>query len=66
MPKCINSHILQWLTIITIISVGHVAADVLVFSASTRHQIEEEFRDVPARFGALIPSEGIQVIIITG
>lgn len=39
-------------------------ADILVFSAAARHQIEEEFRDMPARFGGLIPSEGIKVSII--
>lgn len=39
-------------------------ADILVFSAAARHQIEEEFRDIPARFGGLIPSDGIKVFNI--
>lgn len=39
-------------------------ADILVFSDMSKHQIEEEFRDVPARFGALIPSQGIEVMIV--
>lgn len=37
------------------------SADILVFSAMARHQIEEEFRDMPAKFGGIIPSEGIKV-----
>lgn len=39
-------------------------ADILVFSAAARHQIEEEFSDMPARFGGLIPSEGIKGMVV--
>lgn len=35
-----------------------------MFSAAARHQIEEEFSDMPARFGGLIPSEGIKGMVV--
>ena len=61
MPLCSKSQRTQlWLTILTI-CVANAGADILVFSASDKHQIEEEFRDVPARFGGMIPPEGIKV-----
>ncbi|XP_034935164.1 E3 ubiquitin-protein ligase RNF13-like isoform X2 [Chelonus insularis] len=40
--------------------VTYANADILVFSDAFRHQIEEDFRDAPARFGPLIPSAGIR------
>lgn len=61
MPKCCRTHRDQiWLTFLTV-CIAYAGADILVFSSISRHQIEEEFRDAPARFGGLIPSEGIQV-----
>ncbi|KAH0945979.1 hypothetical protein HN011_007040 [Eciton burchellii] len=39
-------------------------ADILVFSAMARHQIEEEFRDMPAKFGGVIPPEGIKGMVV--
>lgn len=61
MKQCCLSHQLQlWLTFL-VFCVMCSRADILVFSAAARHQIEEEFRDIPARFGGLIPSEGIKV-----
>lgn len=42
----------------------YTKGDILVFSAAARHQIEEEFRDMPARFGGLIPSDGIKGMVV--
>ncbi|XP_008544822.1 E3 ubiquitin-protein ligase RNF13 [Microplitis demolitor] len=39
---------------------ANIYGDILVFSDTSQHQIEEEFRDIPARFGPLIPVEGIR------
>jgi len=46
-----------------ILYAAHCSADILVFSAMARHQIEEEFRDMPAKFGGVIPPEGIKVCL---
>jgi len=46
-----------------ILYAAHCSADILVFSAMARHQIEEEFRDMPAKFGGVIPPEGIKVYL---
>lgn len=35
-----------------------------MFSAVARHQIEEEFRDMPAKFGGIIPPEGIKGMVV--
>lgn len=64
MKQCCLSHQLQlWLTFL-VFCVMCSRADILVFSAAARHQIEEEFRDIPARFGGLIPSEGIKGMVV--
>lgn len=60
---CLNHQVLLWL-IFLIFYTAHSSADILVFSAVARHQIEEEFRDMPAKFGGIIPSEGIKVYIV--
>lgn len=57
---CLNYQVLQWLTFL-ILYTARSNADILVFSAVARHQIEEEFRDMPARFGSMIPPDGIKV-----
>lgn len=64
MPRRFVSYGNQLRLIILIICVAYAGADILVFSAAARHQIEEEFRDAPARFGGLIPSEGIKVCLL--
>lgn len=64
MPQCCLSHRTQlWLIFLTLLLFSTVQADILVFSNADRHQIEEEFRDMPARFGGQIPPEGIKVIL---
>jgi len=57
---CSNYRFLLWL-IFLILYAAYSSADILVFSAVARHQIEEEFRDMPAKFGGIIPPEGIKV-----
>lgn len=57
---CLNHQVLQWILLV-ILCAAYGRADILVFSAEARHQIEEEFRDMPAKFGGLIPTEGIKV-----
>lgn len=65
MPQCCLSHRTQlWLIFLTLLFFSTVQADILVFSAADRHQIEEEFRDMPARFGGQIPPEGIKGMIV--
>lgn len=64
MRQCCINHQLQLWLIFLIFSIVHTRADILVFSAAARHQIEEEFRDMPARFGGLIPSEGIKGMVV--
>ncbi|CAK9832125.1 E3 ubiquitin-protein ligase RNF13 [Anthophora retusa] len=65
MRQCCLSHQLQlWLMFLVFCVVCNTRADILVFSAAARHQIEEEFRDMPARFGRLIPSEGIKGMVV--
>lgn len=64
MRQCCLSHRLQlWLMFLTL-CVVYSHADILVFSAAARHQIEEEFRDMPAKFGGLIPPEGIKGMVV--
>lgn len=41
---------------------GTTLADILVFSLADRHQFMDEFRDMPAKFGDLVPSDGFRVI----
>lgn len=60
---CLNHPVLSWL-IFLILYATYSSADILVFSAVARHQIEEEFRDMPAKFGGIIPSEGIKGMAI--
>ncbi|XP_076246979.1 E3 ubiquitin-protein ligase RNF13 isoform X2 [Calliopsis andreniformis] len=60
---CLNHHLQLWLMFLIFCVVCN-KADILVFSAAARHQIEEEFRDMPARFGGLIPSEGIKGMVV--
>lgn len=38
-----------------------VLADILVFSLRDQHQIEGEFRDMPAKFGSPVPPDGLKV-----
>lgn len=64
MRQCCLNHQLQLWFMFLVFCVVCNRADILVFSAAARHQIEEEFRDMPARFGGLIPSEGIKVFIL--
>ncbi|XP_076752484.1 E3 ubiquitin-protein ligase RNF13 [Xylocopa sonorina] len=64
MKQCCLSHQLQLWLMFLVFCVICNNADILVFSAATRHQIEEEFRDMPARFGDLIPSEGIKGMVV--
>lgn len=42
----------------------YVAADITVFSRSTHRELDVEFRDVPARFGASIPPEGLRAFLV--
>lgn len=57
---CLSYQILLWLLFL-ILYAAYSNADILVFSTIARHQIEEEFRDMPAKFGGVIPPEGIKV-----
>ncbi|XP_075236649.1 E3 ubiquitin-protein ligase RNF13-like isoform X2 [Lycorma delicatula] len=41
-----------------------VNADIMVFNNNTRHQIEVEFRDMPALFGGIIPQDGIDALAV--
>ncbi|XP_076175453.1 E3 ubiquitin-protein ligase RNF167-like isoform X2 [Ptiloglossa arizonensis] len=60
---CINHQLQLWLMFLVVCVVCN-RADILVFSATARHQIEEEFRDMPARFGGMIQSEGIKGMVV--
>ncbi|XP_011635221.1 E3 ubiquitin-protein ligase RNF13-like isoform X1 [Pogonomyrmex barbatus] len=60
---CLNHQILLWV-IFLILYAAYSSADILVFSAVARHQIEEEFRDMPAKFGGIIPPEGIKGMVV--
>ncbi|XP_012218002.1 E3 ubiquitin-protein ligase RNF13 isoform X2 [Linepithema humile] len=60
---CLNYQILLWL-IFLILCATYSSADILVFNAVARHQIEEEFRDMPAKFGGIIPPEGIKGVVV--
>ncbi|XP_076635939.1 E3 ubiquitin-protein ligase Godzilla [Colletes latitarsis] len=60
---CMNHQVQLWLMFL-VVCVVYNRADILVFSAAARHQIEEEFRDMPAGFGGLIPSEGIKGMVV--
>ncbi|XP_053980296.1 E3 ubiquitin-protein ligase RNF167 isoform X1 [Hylaeus volcanicus] len=64
MRQCCVNHQLQLWLLLLVVCVVYNRADILVFSAAARHQIEEEFRDIPARFGGLIPSEGIKGMVV--
>lgn len=60
---CLNHQVLLWLIFLIMCAV-YSDADILVFSAMARHQIEEEFRDMPAKFGGIIPAEGIKGMVV--
>lgn len=60
---CLNHQVLLWL-ILLIFYAAYSSGDILVFSAVARHQIEEEFRDMPAKFGGIIPPEGIKGMVV--
>ncbi|XP_078039090.1 E3 ubiquitin-protein ligase RNF167 isoform X2 [Augochlora pura] len=64
MRQCCLNHQLQLWLMFLVFCVMCNKADILVFSAAARHQIEEEFRDMPARFGGFIPSEGIKGMVV--
>ncbi|XP_017882111.1 E3 ubiquitin-protein ligase RNF167-like [Ceratina calcarata] len=64
MRQCCSSHQLQLWLMYLVFCAMYTKADILVFSAAARHQIEEEFRDMPARFGGLIPSDGIKGMVV--
>ncbi|XP_076175384.1 uncharacterized protein LOC143150762 isoform X2 [Ptiloglossa arizonensis] len=57
-------HHLQLRLMILLVCVVCNRADIFVFSATARHQIEEVFRDMPARFGGMIQSEGIKGMVV--
>ncbi|KAL0128345.1 hypothetical protein PUN28_003555 [Cardiocondyla obscurior] len=59
---CLSHQILLWL-IFLIFYTEFSSGDILVFSAAARHQIEEEFRDMPAKFGNVILPEGIKGMV---
>ncbi|XP_011138262.1 E3 ubiquitin-protein ligase RNF13-like isoform X2 [Harpegnathos saltator] len=60
---CVNHQVLQWLLCL-VLGAAYSRADILVFSAEARHQIEEEFRDMPAKFGGSIPADGIKGMVV--
>ncbi|KAK1126607.1 hypothetical protein K0M31_004236 [Melipona bicolor] len=64
MRQCCLNHQLQLWLMFLVFCVMCNRADILVFSAAARHQIEEEFRDIPARFGGLIPSDGVKGMVV--
>lgn len=58
-----QSHfILKWLMLMTVY-VSFASADIMVFSTISRNEIEQQFKDAPARFGGPIPPEGIRVFL---
>ncbi|KAG5325222.1 RNF13 ligase, partial [Pseudoatta argentina] len=59
---CLNHQVLLWL-IFLIFFAAYSSADILVFSTIGR-QIEEEFRDMPAKFGGIISPEGIKGMVV--
>lgn len=59
---CLKHQVLLWFVLL-ILCTMYTSADILVFSALARHQIEEEFRDMPAKFGGIIPAEGVKVYL---
>ncbi|TGZ48913.1 E3 ubiquitin-protein ligase RNF13-like [Temnothorax curvispinosus] len=63
MRQCLNHQVLSWL-IFLIFYATYSSGDILVFSAQGRHQIEEEFHDMPAKFGGMIPPEGIKGMVV--
>ncbi|XP_076662238.1 E3 ubiquitin-protein ligase RNF13 isoform X2 [Halictus rubicundus] len=64
MRQCCLNHQLQLWFMFLIFCVMCNRADILAFSAVARHHIEEEFSDMPARFGGLIPAEGIKGMVV--
>lgn len=65
MRQCCVSHQVQpWLILLLLFCVTSCGADILVFSAAARHQIEEEFRDMQARFGGTLQAEGIKGMVV--
>ncbi|XP_012260315.1 E3 ubiquitin-protein ligase RNF13-like [Athalia rosae] len=64
MPCCCISQTVQlWLAISTI-CVAHVGANILVFSSAGKHKIKNEYLDIPARFGGLIPLDGVKGMVV--
>ncbi|KAJ6635018.1 E3 ubiquitin-protein ligase RNF13 [Pseudolycoriella hygida] len=57
--------LLYFATITTILSIVGVNSNVLVYTESS-NQLIEEFRDLPARFGRQVPSNGLKVRGIAG
>ncbi|XP_043667808.1 E3 ubiquitin-protein ligase RNF13-like isoform X2 [Vespula pensylvanica] len=64
MQQCCVSHQVQLWLLLLLLCVAYCGADILVFSAGTRYQVDDEFRDMPARFGGFIPSEGIKGMVV--
>lgn len=60
---CLKHQVLLWFVLL-ILCTMYTSADILVFSALARHQIEEEFRDMPAKFGGIIPAEGVKGMVV--
>ena len=58
-----NRPIQLWLLIVTV-GIGYGKADVLVFPINDSQTFEENFPDMPARFGGFIPIEGLKVYFI--
>ncbi|OXU28960.1 hypothetical protein TSAR_015790 [Trichomalopsis sarcophagae] len=63
LKSCSNQPTQLWFMVLTI-CVGYLNADILVFNAEDTHKVEQGFRDLPARFGGMIPAEGIKGIVI--
>ncbi|KAG4072153.1 hypothetical protein HA402_015652 [Bradysia odoriphaga] len=52
-------------TYVAILCIGNVSSDILVYTELS-NQLIEEFRDLPAKFGRQLPSNGLKVHGITG
>ncbi|XP_014212657.1 E3 ubiquitin-protein ligase RNF13-like isoform X3 [Copidosoma floridanum] len=50
--------------VLAVTCTSYVNADILVFSAKDSHRVEQDFKDLPARFGGFIPPEGIKGLIV--
>ncbi|KAL2734201.1 E3 ubiquitin-protein ligase RNF13-like isoform X1 [Vespula squamosa] len=65
MQQCCVSHQVQLWPLLLLFCVTYCGADILVFSVGTRYEVDDEFKDIPARFGGFIPSEGIKGMIVS-